>query len=122
MGTLGTLIYLALIVVVIAGMWKMYEKADEPGWAAIVPIYNVWVLLRIVGRPGWWLLLMLIPIVNFVVAIIVALDLARSFGRGGGFAVGLIFLGFVFYPILGFGEDEYIGPGGAPAGMPPAVA
>jgi hypothetical protein len=76
----------------------------------IVPIYNIIVMLQIVGRPLWWIVLLFIPLVNFVVAILLAIDLARAFGKSEGFAVGLILLGFVFYPILAFGSATYQGP------------
>ena len=114
-------IYLVLIVIGIAAFWKVFTKAGEEGWKAIIPFYNVYVLLRIVGRPGWWLILLLIPFVNFIIWIIVALDLAKSFGKGTGFGVGLIFLGPIFMLILGFGDARYVGPGGTPvhAGSPP---
>jgi hypothetical protein len=118
-GLIGSILYLALIVVVIAGMWKMYAKAGQPGWASIIPIYNIIVLLRIVGRPLWWILLLFIPVVNFVIAIIVMIDLAKSFGKGVGFALGLAFLSPIFIPILGFGSARYIGP---TAGTAPAMA
>lgn len=108
-------IYFAVIILVIAGMWKTFTKAGEDGWKAIIPIYNVWVLLRIVGRPGWWLILFLIPFVNFVIWIIVANDLSKSYGRGVGFTLGLIFLSPIFILILGFGGARYVGPGGTPA-------
>jgi hypothetical protein len=98
---------LAIMIVCIAAAWKVFEKAGKPGWAAIVPIYNVIVLLDIVGKPMWWILLMFIPFVNFIVGIIVVLRLVQSFGKGVGFAVGLIFLPFIFYPILGFGDAQY---------------
>ena len=76
----------------------------------IIPIYNIWVLLEIVGRPGWWLVLMLIPFVNFIVLIILSIDVAKSFGKGTGFGLGLAFLSLIFYPILGFGDAKYQGP------------
>ena len=104
------IIYLAIIVAVIAGWWQIFTKAGEAGWKAIIPIYNIIVLLKIVGRETWWVILLLIPIVNFVVWIIVGVDLAKSFGRGTGFGIGLAFLGFIFAPILGFGSDTYRGP------------
>ena len=104
------IIYLAIVVLVIAGWWKMFEKAGQEGWKAIIPIYDVLVLLKIIGREWWWILLMLIPFVNIVIWIIVELDLAKSFGKGVGFAIGLILLPFIFVPILGFGSDEYRGP------------
>ena len=103
------LIELVLGVVVIIGMWKVFTKAGQPGWAVLIPIYNMYVLLKIVGKPWWWLLLLLIPLVNIIIGIIVAIALAKSFGKGGGFAVGLIFLPFIFYPILGFGSATYQG-------------
>lgn len=94
-------------------MWKMFEKAGQPGWGCIIPIYNIYLLCKIAGRPWWWLLLMLIPLVSLVVAIMLCVDIAKSFGKGVGFAIGLIFLGFVFYPILGFGSAQYQGPAAA---------
>ncbi|HEY4621368.1 MAG TPA: DUF5684 domain-containing protein [Gaiellaceae bacterium] len=109
-GSMYWIIYLAIAVLVIAGWWKVFTKAGEEGWKAIIPIYNFIVLLKIVGREWWWVLLALIPIVGLVIWIIVSLDLAKSFGRGGGFAVGLILLPFIFAPILGFGSDTYRGP------------
>jgi hypothetical protein len=101
------IVYFALIALMIAGMWAVFTKAGKPGWASIVPIYNGIVILEIVGKPIWWILLYFIPCVNFIIAILVTLELAKVFGKGGGFAVGMIFLPFVFYPILGFGEARY---------------
>ena len=103
-------IYLAVVVLMIAGMWKAFTKADKPGWAAIIPIYNFIVILEIVGRPLWWIILLIIPIVSIVVMIIVSIDMAKSFGKGTGFGVGLALLSFVFYPILGFGDASYAEP------------
>ena len=104
------LIELAIFIAVIAGVWKTFEKARQPGWAAIIPIYNVYILLQIAGRPVWWLILLIIPCVNIIVAVLVSLDIAKSFGKGSGFGIGLAFLGFIFYPILGFGDAQYQGP------------
>ena len=101
-GMIVLLIYLAIIVLVIAGMWKMFTKAGQPGWAAIIPILTLYFLCKIAGRPGWWLILMLIPIVSLVIMIIVMLDLAKSFGKGVGFAIGLILLGFIFWSFINF--------------------
>ncbi|MDB5339261.1 MAG: hypothetical protein JWN70_4880 [Planctomycetaceae bacterium] len=103
-------IYLAIVVLVIVGLWKMFEKAGKPGWAAIVPIYNLVVLLDIVGRPIWWVLLYFIPCVNFIIPIVVAIDLAKSFGKGTGYGLGVAFLPFIFIPMLGFGSARYVGP------------
>ena len=112
------IVYIAVIVFEIAALWQVFVKAGHPGWAAIIPFYNYYVLLRIVGRPGWWLILYFIPIVNIIVWIIVAIDLAKSFAKSTGFAVGLILLAFIFIPILGFGPAAYSGPA---AGGPRAV-
>lgn len=107
-GVLG-IVWLAVVVLMIAALWKIFAKAGKPGWAAIVPIYNVIVLLEIVGRPVWWIVLMLIPFVNLIVSFIVAFDLAKVFGKGAGFALGMIFLFPIFYPVLGFGSAQYQG-------------
>ena len=101
---------IALIVAVIAGCWKVFVKAGKPGWAAIVPIYNFIVLLEIAGKPLWWIILLLIPVVNLIILILVGIAVARSFGKGDGFGVGLGLLGFIFYPLLGFGDAQYQGP------------
>ncbi len=105
-----SIIYLAIIILIIASFWMVFSKAGKPGWAAIIPIYNIIVMLQIVGRPWWWILLMFIPIVGLVIAIIVSIDMAKSFGKGAGFGIGLALLGFIFYPILGFGSAKYQGP------------
>ena len=104
-----TMVWLAVMLLLLASLWRVFAKAGHPGWASLIPIYNMYVLLQIVGKPGWWLLLMFIPFVNLIVMILTVASLAKSFGKGGGFAVGLIFLPFVFYPILGFGAAEYRG-------------
>lgn len=104
--------FLALAVVVIVSMWKIFTKAGEEGWKSLIPIYNAYVLLKIVGKPGWWLLLFLIPIVNYVFIVWTYNMLSKSFGKDEGFTVGLVFLGIVFFPILGFGSALYQGPFG----------
>lgn len=109
-GALVVVIYIAILVLVIAGMWKTFVKAGQPGWGCIVPIYNVYLLCKIAGRPWWWLILMLVPIVSLVIAIILCIDIAKSFGKGIGFALGLIFLSPIFFCILGFGSAQYQGP------------
>jgi len=110
----GLLVALLLIV----AMWKVFTKAGQPGWASIIPIYNLYIWCKIVGRPWWWILLMLIPFVNFIVCIILCIDLAKSFGKGVGFGIGLALLGIIFFPILGFGSAQYQGP--AAGGLTPA--
>ena len=109
------LIWLAIVVVLIAAQWKIFEKAGQPGWACLIPIYNIYILLKIVGKPGWWLIMFIIPVVNFIFAIWTINMLSKSFGKDEGFTVGLLLLGIVFYPILGFGDATYIGPYGDPA-------
>jgi hypothetical protein len=100
-------------------MWKVFVKAGRPGWAVLVPIYNTYVFLKIAGKPGWWLIWFFIPLVNIIVGIIATVALAQSFGKGTGFAVGLIFLPVIFIPILAFGEAQYVGEGAsAPAATP----
>ena len=109
-GGLGGFIGLVIAVIVIVALWKVFTKAGQPGWAAIIPILNMYFLCKIAGRPGWWVLLMLIPLVNFIILIIVSIDVAKNFGKGAGFGLGLCFLGFIFYPILAFGDATYQGP------------
>ncbi len=107
MGCFFLVIYLAVIVFVIAGWWKMFVKAGQPGWAAIVPFYNVYILCKIGGKPGWWFILFFIPFVNVIVSILLIIAIAQNFGKGAGFMLGLFFLPFIFYPLLGFGDAHY---------------
>lgn len=109
-GVAGGLVGFLLGVIALVSMWKVYTKAGKPGWAVLIPIYNLIVLLEIVGRPVWWLILLLIPLVNVVVVVMLAFDLAKSFGKGSGFGLGLVFLNFIFMMILGFGSATYVGP------------
>ena len=109
-GIIGLLIGLLLIV----AMWKVFTKAGQPGWASIIPIYNLYIWCKIVGRPWWWILLMLIPFVNFIILIILCIDTAKSFGKGAGFGIGLALLGVIFWPILGFGSAQYQGAAATP--------
>ncbi|MBV8547119.1 MAG: signal peptidase I [Acidobacteria bacterium] len=107
MGTGAMICWIVIVLLVVIGMWKVFVKAGKPGWAAIIPIYNMIVLLEIAGKPLWWIILLLIPFVNFIVAIILLIAVARNFGKGIGFALGLLLLPFIFYPILGFGDARY---------------
>ena len=106
----STIVGLLIALLLIVAMWKVFTKAGQPGWASIIPIYNLYVWCKIVGRPWWWILLMLIPFVNFIILIILCIDMAKSFGKGAGFGIGLAFLGIIFWPILGFGSAQYQGP------------
>jgi len=106
----GTLMIacLAIAVVFVIALWKVFVKAGQPGWAVLLPIYNAYILLKIAGRPGWWLLLYLVPLANLAIMILVAIDIAKAFGRSPAFGVILLFLlGGIGYLILGFGKATY---------------
>jgi len=122
MGIIGAifgLIMLAFVVVMIASIWKVFTKAGQPGWAAIVPIYNAVILCRIAGKSPWLILLCLIPYLGGIIfGIMLGLAVAKAFGKSSGFGIGLALLGFIFYPVLAFGDAQYQGPGTAM----PAVA
>jgi hypothetical protein len=107
--------WLALVVFVFAAYWKVYEKAGQPGWAAIIPIYNIYIMTKIGGKPGWWTIMCFIPLVNIIFLIWLTNMISKSFGKDEGFTVGLVLLAFIFYPILGFGDAQYLGPYGDPA-------
>ncbi len=137
-GVAGVLLYLAVVVFLIASMWKVFSKAGQPGWAAIIPIYNAIVFFRVIGRPAWWLLVYIGVTVIYVYGIRMAVTgnsaggllslvgaiallvlciidyhrLSKSFGKGAGFTVGLILLSFIFLPILAFSNARYMGPNG----------
>jgi len=107
---LYVLFWLAVAVVTIVAMWKIFVKAGQPGWAAIIPIYNMYILLKIIGRPAWWLLLFFIPLVNIVVSVIIALDLGKAFGKDPVYSIILLwFFSIIGYLMLGFGKDKYVG-------------
>jgi hypothetical protein len=112
-GALSTLISVVLTVIFLAAGWKLFTKAGRAGWEAIIPIYNTYVMLKIVGRPWWWLLLLLVHFLNIIIGIIVANDLSKSFGHGVGFTIGLILLTPIFLLLLGFGDSQYHGPAAA---------
>jgi len=103
------LFVLGIAVFYIASIWTIYKKANKPGWTCLIPIYNIIVLLEIVHKPWWWIFLLLIPFVNIIFAIIVTHNLSLAFGKDAGFTVGLLLLGFIFYPILAFGDAQYHG-------------
>lgn len=102
--------WLAIAVVMLVAVWKMYVKADRPGWASLIPFYNTYVMYDIAMGNGWLFLLSFIPFVNIVMSVVVLYKLAKAFGKGTGFALGLIFLSPIFICILGFGSAEYEGP------------
>ena len=104
------LVWLAVVVLLVASMWKVFVKAGKPGWAALVPFYNLFVLLQIVGKPTWWFVLLLIPFANIVALILIQLQVAKVFSKSTGFGIGLTFLPFVFYPMLAFSDATYTAP------------
>lgn len=112
LGTGSWLFIVFIVVFYIYAYWRIFEKAGKPGWAAIIPIYNTIILLEIVGKPWWWILLFLIPVVNIIFAVWMTNLLSLSFGKGVGFTIGLLFLSIIFYPILAFSNAEYKGPAG----------
>ncbi|HTP86223.1 MAG TPA: DUF5684 domain-containing protein [Bryobacteraceae bacterium] len=110
------LVMMAIAVVFIIGYWKVFAKAGQPGWAAIIPIYNAYILTKIAGRPGWWVLLLLIPFVNIVIILLLSIDVAKSFGQSPIFGVIMLFLlSGIGYLVLGFGSARYVGPAAATA-------
>lgn len=116
------MVYFALIALLVVSMWKVFTKAGKPGWASLVPIYNIYVMLQIAGKPAWWLLLFLIPLVNIYAIVMTYLAIAKAFGKGTGFALGMIFLSGIFWPILAFSDAKYLGPDGGSAPTPAAPA
>ncbi len=116
------IVNLAIMVFMLASWWIVFRKAGQPGWAILIPIYNLLVMLRVAGKPWWWIFffiaapLSIIPIFGIlymifllVMAIIMLHGISKNFGKGGGFTVGLVLLSFIFVPILAFGKAEYSG-------------
>jgi len=104
---MGMLIFLLIVIFIIYSLWRVFEKASQPGWACLIPIYNIYIMLKIGNKPGWWLILLFIPLVNLVISILMSIGIAKAFGKGEGFGLGIAFLGFIFFPILAFGDAEY---------------
>ena len=111
-GTFMGFLWSIFLILPMMGAWRVYEKANQIGWACLIPVYNFYILTKIVGKPDWWWLLLFIPFVNLIILIIVLNELSKSFGKSTEYTLGLLFLGFIFYPLLGLSHDEYIGPGG----------
>ena len=103
------ILVIAVCVAMIAGMWKVFVKAGQPGWGCLVPIYNLILLLGMAGKPTWWIVLFLIPLVSLVAAVLVSIEIAKKFGQGTGYGLGLAFLPMFFFPMLGFGSAQYQG-------------
>ena len=103
-------IVLAVAVISLVGMWKIFVKAGKPGWGAIIPFYNMYCLFEMSFGTGWLFLLCLVPCVNVVITIIMWIKLAQAFGKGAAYGIGILFLPVVSLPMLGFGDAQYIGP------------
>ena len=101
---------IALSILMLASLWIILNKAGRPGVAAIIPIWNIIEIIRISGKPLWWIVLLLIPIVNLVIMIIILNGISKGFGKEAGFTVGLVLLPVVFFPILAFGKATYSQP------------
>ena len=108
-GIVILVIFAIIALIMLISWWKIFTKAGQPGWAILVPIYNYIVMLKVAGKPWWWFFLLCIPIVNIVILIMMFHGISTGFGKGAGFTAGLIFLGIIFVPILGFGIAKYVG-------------
>ena len=108
MSGIESLVGLSIVILIIVSMWKVFKKANQPGWAVIVPIYSTYIMLKIANKPGWWLLLLLVPLLNLVIIGIMYSEIAKMFGKGIGFAFLLFFLPFIGFPILAFGNAQYM--------------
>jgi hypothetical protein len=106
------ILWFVAVILIIVAQWKVFEKAGQPGWASLIPFYNIYIMTKITGKPGYWVLLLFVPIVNLVILIWLINMMSKSFGHDEGFTLGLIFLGLIFWPILGFGNSTYQGPYG----------
>ena len=102
------IIYFGIIALMIISMWKVYEKANKPGWAAIVPVYNLIIMLEIAKKPTWWVAMYFVPFANIVFMIMTMNGVSKNFGKDEGFTVGMVLLGVVFWPILAFGSAQYV--------------
>nr|WP_294858063.1 DUF5684 domain-containing protein [uncultured Fluviicola sp.] len=102
------IVYFGIIALMIISMWKVYEKANKPGWAAIVPVYNLIIMLEIAKKPTWWVAMYFVPVANIVFMIMTMNGVSKNFGKDEGFTVGMVLLGIVFWPILAFGSARYV--------------
>ena len=103
-----SILVFGILILFIVSLWKIFTKAGKPGWASIIPIYNLVVLLEIIKKPLWWILLLIIPVVSIIISIVMYVELSKKFGKSTGFGVGLVLLPFIFFPILAFGDAKYL--------------
>jgi hypothetical protein len=107
--SLGVIVYLLFVIFYLAGFWRIFEKAGRPGWASLIPFYNFYVLTKIADRPVWYLFLLFFPFANIFAFCSICNGVSTKFGKNMGYTLGLIFLGFIFFPALGFGSAQYEG-------------
>ena len=119
-GGVMAFVYIIVALLMVISTWKVFDKAGKPGWACLIPIYNAVVMMQIAGKPEWWVILMFVPFANIVVLIMMELGIAENFGKSTGFALGLIFLPLIFWPVLAFGDARYaarLNPGEHPVAL-----
>ena len=104
----SSIVWLIFMILMVYARIRIFQKANHAWWEAIIPIYSTYILIKITGKPGWWILLLFVPIVNIVIYIIVTNHLSIKFGHGGWFTLGLILAPVIFYPILGLSDDVYM--------------
>lgn len=110
LSSIGYFILFYVIILLFVSIWHIFKKAGKPGWASIIPIYNILIWLDIAEKPRVWLLLLLIPIVNFIPVILINIGVSEKFGKSSAFGgIGLTFLSFIFYPILASPRSKYLG-------------
>jgi len=108
--TLKAFLALGTLLLMMPALWLTFEKARQPGWAWLVPGYNLYALCRMAGRPGWWTVLLLVPGLNLVALCMLFHAIAKAFGFGPGMTLLMLFLPFVAFPVLGFGRARYRTP------------
>ncbi len=111
-GLVGLVLSIGFTVLILASMWKIFAKMTQPGWYGLIPIFNYCVIAKQSGKDWWWGLLPLLPCIGIIFLIILLNELSKLFGKGVGYTIGLIFLPFIFLPVLAFGSAEYQGPQG----------
>ncbi len=117
---MGHIISLAIAILMIVGIWRIFTKAGQPGWGSIIPVYNLYLMLVVAQKPVWWIILFFIPFVNIIVSLLLWLTVAERFGKSAGFGIGLWLVPFIFAPILGLGSAQYAPAIPAPPVAPPA--
>ena len=103
------LMLLVACILILIGQWVVFQKAGRAGWECLIPFYNMYVLMEISGKPGWWMFLLLVPLLSVVILLLSLLSLASKFGRSALFGLGLLFFPMIFFPLLAFGGSKYEG-------------